>query len=181
MSTQLVVVPFTIISQDDADFIRIAKYIKNKMGVNLTKVKYTHGTDTHDNDGMVYIVNKHVHPYRNNGIKCLQQAIKNVKCQGDRFQQTYGEIAFITHLLIVLNREKRNKNKPVSKIIKYAISLYSEARPKMYSIYYNYDESYKLVESHKIMIYALLFIILGLILVSVLLFIDLMLVSNNII
>jgi len=181
MSTEIVVVPFTIISQEDGDFMMIARYIKNKMGVSLTKVKYTYDTSVHDNDDMVYIVNKHVYPFRNNGIKCLQQAIKSVKCQGDRFQRVYAEIAFITHLLIVLNREKKNKNKPISKIIKYAVTLYAEARPEMYSIYYNYDESFRLEQSHRVVIYSLLFIIVGLIFISVLLFVDLMLVYNQVI
>lgn len=142
MSVEIEMVPFTIISGEDKEAIEIVRYLEKSKKVSRLGVgRYTYAT-TDDDDGLVFLLNGYRAPFQKSGTTILRKLLAEIQYDdGGNFRRVYIEIGFIAHLLMLINREQRSKNKPIPKLVRQAIRIYQEVSPANFEIYQSHRNS----------------------------------------
>lgn len=136
--TKLVPHPEITIFGGDPESYAIENYLRKTEYTPDINVKYSCClTDNIDNVATLVETSKH----RKDGINEVRNLLGQVQHDGGNFRKVYAEIIFITHLLLVLNRELRGKHKKLPKIVKQAISLYEEINKDNAEIYWAHRDS----------------------------------------
>lgn len=125
----------TEISSDDPNCTIICKYLEETEEIpELQDISYSYSIQDVDSD-LVFWIGGYKKTYKEEAIKELRMWIGVNRYTGNNFQKVYAEIAAIAHIILAINKEKRGKNKRISKVARQAIELYKEVDPNSYEIY----------------------------------------------
>lgn len=134
--------PLTVLTSIENYMPKICTYIEETENVDgITDFYYLQCID--DDYNIKLLVGGFKKPYPAAGIKAIRDLLDGIKYEGDNFRRVYVEIAMVTHILAVINKTHRGKNKPVGKLVGQAIELYREIHPQNYEIYWTHHRSNK--------------------------------------